>query len=77
MPGFASTNPEPLLHSEFVSTNLETRCEGLDEDRKWEVRVKDGAGSIWERSVCKREAGENLEEEGVETRFVGTTWEYP
>jgi hypothetical protein len=60
MPGFASTNPEPLLHSEFVSTNLETRCEGLDEDRKWEVRVKDGAGSIWERSVCKREAGENF-----------------
>jgi hypothetical protein len=35
MPGFASTNPE-------------TRSEELDEDRKWEVRVKDGAGSILE-----------------------------
>jgi len=43
-----------------VSTNLETRCEGLDEDRKWEVRVKDVAGSILEPSVCKREAGENF-----------------
>jgi hypothetical protein len=48
----------------------------LDEDRKWEVRVKDGAGSILERSVNAK-SGKILEEEGVEMRFVGTAWEYP
>ena len=52
---FVSTNPGTLLHSGFVSTNPGTRSPGLDEDRKWEVRVKDGAGSIFGKGGSKDE----------------------
>src|SRR5882757_1074846 len=58
------TNPETLLRSGFkvqllhlrVCKYPETRSAGLDENRKWEVRVKYGAGAIFGKGGSKDES---------------------
>jgi len=52
MPGFASTNPE-------------TPSPGLDEERKREVRVKDGDGSVWNGCWVRGKSSRVLEGEGA------------
>ena len=59
MPGFASTNPG-------------TPSPELDEERRGEVRLKGGAGSVLEQRVCKSGVVESLgRERGLRVKKNG------